>query len=577
MKIGIFIREYTYLHTPMKKIILSFIFVCSLVFGNHWTQALNLDLTITPIRNNFNVTLNQSTTGSVTLYNNSTESHSFIMSAEDCTTNTNDGTPLCNPVNSGTVSANSLASWIVFDTTGVFSIAPKSKRIISYTIKTPANAIPWGHYGAIFFNIPNNNSVNISMNRRIGSLLLVTVPGNIIVSPQFGNFLVTWGWGISQKEPDFIGDLFSPSQTGTIIEQVTGKWKKLLMMFADPILQWDIIDFINPMWDTPTLIPDTSFKTDFTFPVINKWTIHIIPQWQITLHEADGTQLRNIGKELITNEFGVFLREDVVDYLTINEWKSSVLPNTDRTFTMSWQWFAHETKLPDKTTIITYETPAEYYSRLAREEQSYIKPWEKLSITHVVKQLTAKIELNYVHPITKEKVTQNSEIPINIEYDGITKELNTGWLLIFIYLAIIIWIIKRRKWWNKKSWNTMVVPYMNDEIEALEMARNTITSKNKKTPVKKVTKKAITTKVSPEKSNKTISKATKKETQTTTVKPTPRVKKAQTTQEAPVKKAPVKKVATKKVSTTESSSTTKKTLPAPRKTPAKKEVIKTEI
>ena len=115
------------------------------------------------------------------------------MSAEDCTVTADYKAPLCTPISGSGVTIYSLASWISFETTGLFTIAPKSNRKINYSINTPTGAIPGGHYGAIFFNSPEHNNVtggSISMNRRIGSLLLVTVPGDIVVAPEFGSVLI---------------------------------------------------------------------------------------------------------------------------------------------------------------------------------------------------------------------------------------------------------------------------------------------------------------------------------------------------------------------------------------------------
>lgn len=93
--------------------------------------------------------------GIVTLYNNSDQAYSFYLSAENCTVGSNASTPLCKgiPTNSP-VNPDSLATWITFDMTGLFTIGPRANRVITYTIHTPMNAIPGGHYGAIFFNSP---------------------------------------------------------------------------------------------------------------------------------------------------------------------------------------------------------------------------------------------------------------------------------------------------------------------------------------------------------------------------------------------------------------------------------------
>jgi hypothetical protein len=101
-----------------------------------------IDLAITPIRVDIVAATGASTDGSVTLYNNSDQPYSFRMSAEDCTATADYRAPLCSPAGTGILSIASLASWIKFDTTTLFTIAPKSNRTVSYTINTPSNAVP---------------------------------------------------------------------------------------------------------------------------------------------------------------------------------------------------------------------------------------------------------------------------------------------------------------------------------------------------------------------------------------------------------------------------------------------------
>ncbi len=91
------------------------------------------------------------------------------------------------------------------------------------------------------------------------------------------------------------------------------------MVFSDPEVQEEIIDFFDPLWSAPELDPNQKFETSIGLPVKNKGTIHIVPEGKITLHEADGTQLKNIGKEFILNPNGVIIGEKIVDHLTINE------------------------------------------------------------------------------------------------------------------------------------------------------------------------------------------------------------------------------------------------------------------
>jgi hypothetical protein len=273
------------------------------------------------------------------------------MSAEDCTVTADYRAPLCTPASGSGVTVNSLASWISFETTGLFIIAPKSNRKVNYTINTPRGAIPGGHYGAIFFNSPENSNVtggNISMNRRIGSLLLVTVPGDIVVDPEFGSILIDTagpGGGISGAVGSSTSvPFFGIDGNLPLIEQLTNKWTQTIELLAATESRKRVFDFFNPMWSTPELMTskEALFDVSIGLPVSNKGTIHIVPTGKITLYTVDGTQLLRIGKEVIKNQAGAIIGERVVDYLTINESEGNVLPGTDRVFMTEWLGFAQE-------------------------------------------------------------------------------------------------------------------------------------------------------------------------------------------------------------------------------------------
>ncbi len=61
------------------------------------------------------------------------------------------------------------------------------------------------------------------MNRRIGSLLLVTVPGNIIVAPEFGSMLIDTHGGASTSGNNLGSDFWQFNQSKPLIEQVQKK------------------------------------------------------------------------------------------------------------------------------------------------------------------------------------------------------------------------------------------------------------------------------------------------------------------------------------------------------------------
>jgi hypothetical protein len=500
------------------------------------------------------------------------------MSAEDCTVTVDYKAPLCTPVSGSGVTVNSMASWISFENTGLFTIAPKSNRKINYTINTPSGAIPGGHYGAIFFNSPENGNItggSISMNRRIGSLLLVTVPGDIVVAPEFGSILVdTAGPGGGDSGTSGVGggstgvSFFSFDGNGPLVGQLTSKWTQAIKLFSAPESRKKVFNFFNPMWSTPELTKQAPFDASIGLPVSNKGTIHIVPTGKITLYTREGTQLLRIGKEVIKNQAGAVIGERVVDYLTINEGEGNVLPGTDRVFTTEWLGFAQESLWADGRSTVSYKTPGEYYSNLA-QSTGFIYPWEKLSLEHVTLPLEAQVELSYINPLTKQVVNRNSKIPITVQYDQVAKTINTGLVSTVVMMGSIFYL----GFWRRRNLTEEVVSHLvsaTDEISVLEQARSSLMSRDisKITPTRKKlqSKKWIITKSvkespdtftekapsaikkSPVKSEKKIvtKTATKKTTETKVTPP-----------EASPKKAPTKKTVTKKTPVTKTDSQTK--------------------
>lgn len=165
-----------------------------------------------------------------------------------------------------------------------------------------------------------------------------------------------------------------------------------------------------------------------------------------------------IGKEVIKNENGAIIGEKIVDYLTINEENGNVLPNTNRTFMMDWYGFARENISADGKIYITYETPSEHYSRIAREESGYLYPWEKLALIHMRRTITARVDLSYTDPVTQTIISRNYDLPIQIESDEIAKTYNTGLLTPLIALLLIWWWIAiwRRRKYHYNSHATLV-------------------------------------------------------------------------------------------------------------------------
>ncbi len=532
----------------MYKIILSVLLCLSIVpSALAIGEGERIELAITPIKKEIQIAPGGVATGSVTLYNNSDASYVSMMGSEDCTSSNQFGTPDCLATITGSIDSRYLSTWITYAQTGTFTIPPHKSYTMNYRIQPPANTQPgWYYAGIIFKNMKNPimTSGTIGMNRRIQSLILVTILGDMIVDPEFGSIQIDTHGGATDSLPKSGREFFNFSQTGTLIQQLSKKWEKLMMVFTDPIVQKEIIDYINPFWETPILESAGPEPTSIgqnsngvngndrnntlplfslTIPIDNKGTIHITPTGQITLHELDGTQLLNIGREFIKNENGAIVSEKVVNYLTINAEGGAVLPKANRLFEINWLGFGHESINPDRSISVVYENPGAYYARTSREESGFLYPWQKLVLTHTIKQLIAKVNLSYMNPITRSLVDRNQEVPITVEYDEVIKTVNTGLVFIISIILLFLWwiIVWRRR---SRRQNNNIVSAGNDEIAVLERARAILFAKEanravsalkSKTAVSnstgKVTdtlviKKVITKKTSPNESVATVIK-----------------------------------------------------------------------
>jgi hypothetical protein len=440
-------------------------------------------MAVSPIRDEFVATAWTSIVRQVTFYNNADVAYTVYITTEDCEPGTNYWTPLCQATGSSWLDILKSSTWITTDESGMFTVAPHSNRVINYTVNVPPNAVPGGHYGAIFFNNPDMavSGNAVKMNRRIGMLYLMTVPGNIVVDTNFWDILVDAGPGgwMSTVGPNSIMTLFSAPQQ--FIDE-TIKW--LMMIFSDPVETENILNEINPIWEKPSIKED-EFLVTLKIPVENAGNTHVTPTGKIYLYDWD-TRLERIWRQSIVDENGVYLGEKIVDFLPINDEWGNVLPNTDRTFSIDWAGFAYDDIDPVLgKRVVKFESPAEYYSRTAWSDTQMQMPWEKLARRTMNKELRASVEITYKNPSTGLDEVTTLELPVPIHYVYVAKVLNWSLLLLLLLIILLYWILKRRK--NKAK----VSSWYDDELSILKKAQSEMMAKKKtaKAPVKKVVNK----------------------------------------------------------------------------------------
>jgi hypothetical protein len=135
--------------------------------------------TISPVVSEITVNKGESQTVPITVTNPTSQTLLAQAVINDFTaSNDESGTPLLILKNNVPLPANNFKSLVgnIPDT----SIAPGQSAIINVTIAVPTNTFSGGYYGAVRF-VPGDvtNTKNVGVTASVGTLFLVTVPGNL--------------------------------------------------------------------------------------------------------------------------------------------------------------------------------------------------------------------------------------------------------------------------------------------------------------------------------------------------------------------------------------------------------------
>ena len=449
-------------------ILIAFIFPVSLFAVS---ASDRIEMGVSPIRHEFSVTPGVLMQKSITFYNNSDEPYTLFLTAEECSADSLVGTPKCRKAPNVTGDPLYFSTWVSFPGPTNLVVPPKSEIQVMVNINPPPNAVPGGKYGAVFFNRPtgSTDSNTVKMIQRIGTLFLVTVPGEIRYDIAYGGIWVWPGGGGG-------GTASITSNTNYPTPKTTPEyWIKHITELLDLTL------------NAPSLPPVKDFGIDFQIPVKNNGNVHILPVWRIEILDENGLPLKSIGKESIRSPEWAYVWERIVDYLPINDEAGNVLPNSERLYQISWKWFAYETYEWGKA-MIKFLSPQDYYKQLQSNESPYLLPWEKYRLIPVSKVLQAKIYLEYSGekdtPVPFE-VTRD----ITVEYLNLEKSINYGALALLWCILFLIWILFLK--WGKQTSHHKKRDngeYIESEIDELEkwrmLAQKALAKKAEKTPLK---------------------------------------------------------------------------------------------
>ncbi len=144
-------------------------------------------LAVTPPLKEISINAGQSFSDTIKVSNPTNSTLNIAVSYQDFFSKSEDGTPSFSDLNS----SYSLAKWITSDKS--FTLNSGETKDFSYTISVPANAEPGGHYGVIFFTPAlvsgsATTASGVTTIAKIGSLLMVTVPGTIVYDGEISSF-----------------------------------------------------------------------------------------------------------------------------------------------------------------------------------------------------------------------------------------------------------------------------------------------------------------------------------------------------------------------------------------------------
>jgi len=174
------------------KYLLAILLALGMVGPVTFAQAATNDqgLQISPLTLRYEIKKGENTAGKVTIKNLSSEEINYAMEAEDFDKVDDQGAPsfLAEKKASG---VSTLADWIKFDQDKEGSLKSKQEKIINFTVNVSADADPGGHYAGVFVRkVESATAGQVGVAGRVGTLVLVTVPGQITKKAEIKDFEV---------------------------------------------------------------------------------------------------------------------------------------------------------------------------------------------------------------------------------------------------------------------------------------------------------------------------------------------------------------------------------------------------
>jgi len=221
----------------IKKIVSTFVltvFVLTLS-ASSLVSAQQSGLQISPLTFNFETDKGDRAEGKIVVTNLNNEAINYQIEAEDFAKVSDEGAPSF----AGVVASedlSTLSSWIEFLGEVSGQIAAMDSIDVNFVIDIPENAEPGGHYAAIFAkqtNEPEEGNTEIGVSSRVGTLILVSVPGDVSKEVKISEFdppSFLWRGPVDfTMKVENIGSVHYDSEATITIEPILGTDSEIAM------------------------------------------------------------------------------------------------------------------------------------------------------------------------------------------------------------------------------------------------------------------------------------------------------------------------------------------------------------
>ena len=148
---------------------------------------------LSPVRTDLTIKPGSSTVVTVYLQNASSAVENIQVVTNDFQAPTNEtGNPAL-LLNGATAPQHSLKQFITIPD-ATFTLQPNQQKAVNVVISVPAGTVSGGYYGAIrFFPLGSAGDKNVNLSASVASLVLITVPGNLVEKVSIAGFGVSQG------------------------------------------------------------------------------------------------------------------------------------------------------------------------------------------------------------------------------------------------------------------------------------------------------------------------------------------------------------------------------------------------